>query len=120
MAGHDHVDPVRGRIGPQVLEIVNDEDRPAGETDRLGFEIFLGPAGRIDVSPDRSHGCDPTQRRDDIGRADVTAVDDMIDASQASFRFRPQKSVSIGNYAYPEGHRVGRPAFASITLHAAS
>ena len=108
MAGHDHVDPVRGRIGPQVLEIVNDEDGPAGETDRIGFEIILGPAGCIDISSDRGDGGYLAKGFDNVGLSDIAAVDYVVHAGQASLSFRPQKSVGVGDDADSEGHRMDR------------
>jgi hypothetical protein len=48
-------------------------------------------------------------RVDNFGTSDVAAMNDVIDASQATLRFRPEQPVRVGDDPDPEGHRWRRP-----------
>ncbi|WP_425107727.1 hypothetical protein [Bradyrhizobium sp.] len=45
------------------------------------------------------------QRIYDFGTSDVAAMNDVIDASQATLRLRPEQPVRVGDDPDPEGHR---------------
>jgi hypothetical protein len=88
---------------------VQNIDRPFRQSNELGFGICDSPFAGINVSPDRSNWGDAAQRVYDFGTSDVAAVDDVIDASQAMLRFRPQQPVRVGDYPDPEGHQWQGP-----------
>jgi hypothetical protein len=82
----------------QDLEIMEHEDGPAGEPDRLSVGGFVAEAGPIDVSLMVVTGA---IRRSTATFPSEFAVDDMIDAGQAAPRFRPQQTVRVGDDADP-------------------
>ena len=102
MAGDDDVYTALNGVDWQRLEIVQYEDRPARKLYELGVRVSAGPIAVVDVPPDRSDRRDPTQRRDDAGLTNVAAMDDVVDASQRTRRFRPQQAVRIRDDADPE------------------
>lgn len=94
----------------QGLEIVHDEDGPVGESHEFGVGIFVSPVARIRVPLDRGNRRDPAKDDDDVTTPDIAAMNDVINAGQTAFGFRPQEAVRVGDYADPEGHRWKRLA----------
>ena len=105
MTGHDDVDAARGRIYLQSLQIVQNVDRFSRKSHDLGFRVCNSPVVDIHVSSDRGNGGDATQRIYNFGTSDVAAMNDVIDASQATLRLRPEQPVRVGDDPDPEGHR---------------
>lgn len=89
MAGDDDVNAQFSGIEPQRVQIVKNIERPAGEADEFSIGIFARPIGGVHVPFDRRDRRDPLERVDDVGIADVTAVNDMVDARQSALSFRP-------------------------------
>jgi hypothetical protein len=105
MAGDDDVNANRDGIDPQGIEVVQDKNRSVGKSHEFGIGVFAGPVAYIHVSPDCGNRRDPAKLGDDVGASDIAAVNDVIHAGQATFRFRPQQAVRVGDDAYPEDHR---------------
>src|SRR6202012_4407670 len=109
MTGHDDVDAARNRIDLQSLQIVQNVDRFSRKSHDLVLRVCNSPVVDIHVSSDRGNRGDATQRVDNFGTSDVAAMDDVIDASQATLRLRPEQPVRVGDEPDPEGHRWRRP-----------
>ena len=95
VAGNDHVHSAGLRIEVEVMNIVQDVDGAAAEADRPGVGIARRAVGGVHITPDRDHGGDPAEVRDDLGPADVAGVDDMGDAGQALLRLGTQQAVRV-------------------------
>ena len=80
-------------------------DRFSRKSHDLGFRVRNSPVVDIHVSSDRGNRGDATQRVYNFGTSDVAAMDDVIDASQATLRLRPEQPVCVGDDPDPEGHR---------------
>jgi len=91
MTRHHNIDAARDRINLQGLQIVQNVERSSCKPNDLGFGICGGPVANIHVSPDRGHRGDAAQRVYDFGTPDVAAMNNVIDASQATLRLRPQQ-----------------------------
>jgi hypothetical protein len=57
----------------------------------------------------RNRWGDATQRVYNLGTSDVAAMNDVIDASQATLRLRRQQPMRVRDDPGPEGHRWRRP-----------
>ena len=80
-------------------------DRFSRKSHDLGFRVCNSPVVDIHVSSDRGNRGDATQSVYNFGTSDVAAMDDVIDASQATLRLRPEQPVCVGDDPDPEGHR---------------
>ena len=109
MTGHDDLDAARDWIDLQSLQIVQNVDRFSRKSHELGFRVCNSPVVDIHVSSDRGNRGDATQRVYNFGTSDVAAMNDVIDASQATLRLRPEQPVRVGDDPDPEGHRWRRP-----------
>jgi hypothetical protein len=94
VAGHDDVDAARDRIDLQCFQIVKNVDRPFRKANELGLSVREGPVAGIHVSSDRGDRGNAAKRVDDVGTPDIAAMNDMIDAGQATLRFRRRPCVS--------------------------
>ncbi len=100
----------------QSLQIVQNVDRPFRQSNELGFGICDSPVAVIHVSSDRGNRGDAAQRVYNFWTPDIAAVNDVIHASQAMLRFRPQQPVRVGDY--PDPKVIGRNGrwYASVNL----
>ena len=105
MTGHDDVDAARDRIDLQSLQIVQNVDRFSRKSHDLGFGVCGSPVVDIHISSDRGNRGDPAQRVYNFGTSDVAAMNDVIDAGQATLRLRPEQPVRVGDDPDPEAHR---------------
>jgi hypothetical protein len=85
VSGDHDVDAARDRIDLQSFQIVKNVDRPLRKANELGLWIRDGPVARIYVSSDCGDWGDVAKRVDYVGTPDVAAMNDMIDARQATF-----------------------------------
>ena len=88
MSGDHDVDAARDRIDLQGFQIVQNVDRPFRKLNEFGLRIRDGPVARIYVSSDRGDRGNVTKSVDDVGTPDIAAVNNMIDAGQATFRLK--------------------------------
>jgi len=102
MTGHDDVDAARDRIDLQSLQIVQNVDRFSRKSHDLGFRVCNSPVVDINISSDRGNRGDATQRVYNFGTSDVAAMNDVIDASQATLRLRPEQPMRVGDDPDPE------------------
>jgi hypothetical protein len=105
VAGDDDVDAACDRIDLLRLQIVQNVDQPSRKTNEFGVGIGNGPVAGIHVSSDRGNRGDAAKSVDDVRTPDVAAMNDVIDAGQATFRLRPQQAMRIGNNADSECHQ---------------
>ena len=91
--------PEPDRVEIERLRAAYDLSRPARE------HRGNSPVVNIHVSADRSNRGDAAQRVYNFGTSDVAAMNDVIDASQATLRLRPEQPVGVGDDPDPEGHR---------------
>lgn len=108
VAGNNDIDALSYGIDLQGVEVVQNVEQPSGEPHELGFGKFGGPLARIRVSSDRRDGGNSPQRGDDLGIADVAAVNDMVDMGQHAKSLRPEQTVRIRDDADGESHRSVR------------
>ncbi len=89
------------RFGLQIefRQIVQYVDGNAGDLDCLGFRKFARPCSLIDVAADGGHRRDRCQHFEDLGRAHIARVNDMVGAAQGLDRFGPKQSVGVGDDA---------------------
>jgi hypothetical protein len=60
------------------------------------------PIAGIHVAADRGDGRYPAELRDDVGVADIAAMDDVVDTSKKAHGLWTQQSVGVGDDADPE------------------
>ena len=95
MTGHDDVDAARDRIDLQSLQIMQNVDRFSRKSHWTSVSGYAtAQSSDIHVSSDRGNRGDATQRVYNFGAYDVAAMNDVIDASQATLRLRPEQPVS--------------------------
>jgi hypothetical protein len=95
VTGNNDIEALSYRIDPQGVEVVQNVEQSSGELHELGFGKFGSPFARIHVSSDRRDGGNSPQRGDDLGIADVAAVNDVVDMSQQTQRLWPEQTVRI-------------------------
>src|SRR5580692_12747703 len=95
--------PEPDRVEIERLRAAYDLSRPARE------HRGNSPVVNIHVSAYRSNRGDATQRVYNFGTSNVAAMNDVIDASQATLRLRSEQPVRVGDDPDPEGHRWRRP-----------
>ena len=102
VSGDDHVDVLGHGIDAKRLEIVENVNGLPCEPHELGVGIVSRPVTGVHVSSDRRDRRDPPKRCEHIGRADVPAMNDVIDAGETVFRLRPQQTVRVRDDSDPE------------------
>jgi hypothetical protein len=90
MTGNDDTNPRGAGVDIELREIVDDVDEYVAYPDQLGLTQARRPRLRIIIASDgnqRSHG---GEFLENLGPADVAAVDDVIAADEKCARLRPE------------------------------
>ncbi len=74
---HD-VEPGRCRLHIKLREIVQQVDGNAAKLDNVSVRQLTGPYSLVDVAADSSQGCDRGELRQNLGRTDVSGVQDVV------------------------------------------
>src|SRR5690349_23886486 len=116
MTRYDHIDSGRHRIEVKLLEVVKHIDGPATELHEGSVRVSSRPPTSIDVSSYCRYWCDLAEFREHLKAADITGMDDVMDARESFGRLRAQKTMRIRNDADPHrrspAFRMLRPAIA--------
>ena len=111
MAEDDRGKACGGGVQVQGEEFVEDVDEAAAYLDYPGVGQVGGPITPVGVAPDCVHRRDLVQGRDYLRVADVSGVDDELDAGQGFNGFGAQQTVGVGNDAdqmFRHGSRGGQ------------
>ena len=95
MSRDDHVDSFGDGIDAKRLEIMEDVDSSRCDPHETRRRHSLALSHRAHVAPNCRDRRDPTKRDQHFRPSDVAAVNDVVDACQMPFRFRPQQTVGI-------------------------
>ena len=91
------------RLQIELRQIVQHEDGNAAEFDDFRLRQSARPHVFVDVAADRAHRRNGCQVLKNLGRADVSRVNNVLRALQSGERFRAKQSVSIGDDADEDG-----------------
>jgi len=87
------------RLQINLGELVQNVDRDPGNFERLCFRELARPCSSINVAADRCYGSDFLELGENLRRADIAGVNDVIGAAQQLDRFGTQQPVRIGDDA---------------------
>ena len=91
------MEPGRCRVEIQFGHVVEDVDEHLPDLQHFGFADGRSPGISIVVSPHRGDRRNFSERAKNVRVSDVTCVDDIVAAPQRLDRFRPEKTVSVGD-----------------------
>ena len=97
MAAHDDLNPGRGWIEVQLLDIVQDIDRRWASFYHRRRRPFGSPRSFVDIALDRDDRRQLPELGENFRLAYVTGVDNQFGASQRFERLIPQQSVGVRN-----------------------
>ena len=98
IVGETQVEPLEPRSRFDKIEmrdVVHDVKPLAADVDDRRVGQAIGPLALVVVAANRRDGRDATQTLENLGRADVTCVDDVIDACERGFSFPAKQSVRV-------------------------
>lgn len=87
MPGHHDIVPFGGRIERQFLSVMDDEESAAEKLHGRRIRDSVSPIIAVYIASDGGNGRDLGELMDDVLPADVTGVDDVVDALQRGHRF---------------------------------
>jgi len=103
VAGNHGREARRFGLQIQLREIVQNVDRNAGQFEHLGLWQAAGPGVLIDIAANRSHGSNRFEFFQNLRRANVAGVDDVVRPAQCVEGLRTQQTMSVGDDADREG-----------------
>ena len=95
----DHMEPGGLRLEVKPREIVQDIDRHAADFHDLGVLQFASPGALVDVAANSRYRDDGAKLVQNLGRAHVASLNDMLRSMQGRERFGPQQAVRVRNDA---------------------
>ncbi len=103
MAGDHRVES--GCVGFQIelRQIVQHVDGNAAALDDVGRWQLAGPCGRIDIAADGGYGRDRRELLENLRRANVSRVNDVLRTAQRGESFRAKQAVGVGDDADDDG-----------------
>ncbi len=99
VAVDDDIDP--GGFGFQIecSQIMHDVDRDPRGLDQFGFRQVARPCFLIDIAANDGEGSQTRKLGENLGRAHVTRMNDVLGSTQRFDRLRTKQAVSIGDHA---------------------
>src|SRR5580704_8881333 len=110
MTRDDDIDAGRHGVEVERLAVVQHVDRAAAQLHERRLRIRDRPLALVDVAPDRRHRRDLAQALDHLGAADVSGMDDVVDAREPFDGLGTQKTMRIRNDANPHPEADPAPA----------
>ena len=104
MAGDDCRDLGGLRIEIQLIHIMQHVDVVTAELNELCGREVLAWAAFVDVATDRGGRCYKTQRIQDIGRANISCMENMVRALQSLKCFGAEQPMGVGDDS--DAHRL--------------
>jgi hypothetical protein len=87
------------RIEVKIVDIVNQINQEAAEFCCFCRRKLPGPGLNVNISADRGNWSNLFQLWDDLRRADVTRVNDVIRSTKQLNGLRSQQAMRVGNHA---------------------
>lgn len=92
------------RIEIQLIHIMQHEDVVAAEFQKFCCREVLARAAFVDISPDRGDRRYKAQRMQDIGRANISCMEDMVRTLQSLKSFGAEQPMGVGDDS--DAHRL--------------
>ena len=96
---HNHLKSCRFRLQIQLVQIVKNVDRDAGDFEHIRGWNLPRPGVAIDIATNRCNGSNLSQRLQNGGIADVAGMNDVVRAAQRGESLGTKQAVSIGDDA---------------------
>lgn len=106
----------RCRLQVELTKIVENINRDAAKFDYFCLRQLSRPGSRVDIASNRRQGRNASEFVENLRRADIARVDDVLRLVQRGNRFGAKQAVSVGDDADDDGDISFQSASLSLLL----